>query len=726
MRRSPFRVMAVYSFTLLVNAQVNVLTYKYDNARTGQNLNEPLLSPVNVNAAHFGRRFSHSVDGYLYGQPLYVAAVPMADGTLHDIIVVATAHDSVYAFDADDNVGKNSAPLWQASFINPSQGVTTVPWQDVNCSVINPEIGITGTPVIDPATFTVYFVASTKEVSGSGTPLYVHRLHALDIRSGQELSASPVEIQASMPGTGDGGATVTFVPQSYKQRAALLLANGVVYTAWSSHCDHAPYHGWIIGYRADTLQQAAVYNTTPNSTGASFWGGGAGPAADANGDLFAVSANGDFDELHFPPDLADSIIRLSPAAGLTVADYFTPYNQVDLEGQDLDLGSSGALLLPPEAGSDAHRNLVLVAGKEGRVYLVDRDQMGGFNSFTDAGALQTVTLGGQGVFGSSAYFSGNVYLSASGDQLRSFGIANAALTKSPVSSSSMVIANPGSSPIVSANGSSNGVVWAYELGDYNTLLHAFDAADLSKELYRDAVNAYTEFGVPTEADGKVYVGALNTLFVYGLFPPAPGNIAAVVNAASFNSSVAPGSLISIFGSNLAQATAFAGQIPLPISLADTSVSIDGVRAPLLYVSPGQINAQAPPQIQAGLATVVVTSSGSATPAISIPIAAAAPEIFTSSATRVLALNQDGTVNSAGNPTAAGSIVTVFLTGQGSLTTPAASIGNLPAALLYAGPAPQTVGVAQMNMRVPALPAGDYQLQVTLGGVASNSGVISVN
>jgi len=721
-----FHLIVICLFTLSAGAQVNVLTYKNDNARTGRNLNEVLLSPANVSAASFGRRFSHAVDGIVYGEPLYMAAVPMADGSVHDIVVVATGHDSVYAFDADDNLGANAAPLWQASFIDPSRGVTSVPWQDVNCEVIFPELGITGTPVIDPATYTMYFVAFTKEVSSSGTARYVHRLHALDVRSGKEMAASPVEIQAAVPGIGDGGATVTFAPQSYKQRAALLLANGLVYTAWSSHCDHGLYHGWILGYRTDTLQQAAVYNSTPNSTGASFWGGGAGPAGDANGNLFVVSANGDFDQNHFPADLADSVIRLSPTGGLAVADYFTPYNQADLEDLDLDLGSSGALLLPPEVGNNAHRNLLVAAGKEGRIYLIDRDKMGGFNSASDTGALQTVTLGGQGVYGSAAYFSGNVYLSAGGDRLRAFRIANATLTTTPVSSSSMIFVNPGSSPIVSANGSSNGIVWAYELGDNNTLLHAFDAANLQTELYRDVVNAYTEFGVPAEADGKVYLGALNTLLVYGLLPAGAGPIGGVVNAASFNASVAAGSLISIFGANLARATALAGQIPLPISLADTAVTVNGIRAPLLYVSPGQINAQVPPQTQTGTATVMVTSSGSPTPPISFSIAPVAPQIFISSATRILALNQDGSPNSAGNPAAAGSIVTVFLTGQGAMAAPAASIGKLPAQLTYAGPAPQTVGVAQINMRVPALPPGDYQLQVTISGVASNSGLISVD
>ncbi len=535
-----------------------------------------------------------------------------------------------------------------------------------------------------------------------------------------------MEIQASVPGTGDGSQTVAFVPESYKQRSALLLANGIVYTSWSSHCDNGQYHGWIIGYRADTLQQAAVFNTTPNGAGASFWGGGAGPAADSHGNLFAVSANGTFDDTNAVPDLGDSLIRLSPAGGLTVVDYFTPYNQLILEGQDLDLGSAGALLLPPEAGNSSHPNLAVVAGKEGRIYLIDRDDMGRYDSASDAGALQTVSLGGQGVFGSPAYFSGKVYYSAGGDQLRAFGVSNAALTDAPVSSSTMVLTNPGSTPIVSASGTSNGIVWAYELGDNNTLLHAFDASDLTKELYRDVVNAYTEFGVPMVADGKVYVDALNNLLVYGIQPPPAGRTAAVVNAASFNNQIAPGSLISIFGSNLAHATAAAEQIPLPISLADTSVTVNSVRAPLLYVSPGQINAQVPPQLPAGTATITVTTSGAATPAASFSLVPAAPQIFVSSATRLIALNQNGSVNSAANPAAAGSVVTIFLTGQGALAAPSATIGGQPAKLTYAGPAPLTVGVAQMNMVIPALNPGDYPLQITVGGVPSNSGLVSVD
>ena len=719
------RLLAWCVLALPAAAQVNVLTYRNDNARTGQNLNEPLLSPATVNQAQFGRRFLQPVDGGVHAQPLYMASVPMAGGAVHNVVLVVTEHDSVYAFDADNNLGANAAPLWQVSFINPSQGVVPVPWQDVNCNVIYPELGIIGTPVIDPATYTVYLVAFTKETAADGSIRYVHRLHALDMRSGQELPASPVEIQASVPGTGDGGTTVVFVPESYKQRAALLLANGVVYTSWSSHCDLGLYHGWIIGYRADTLEQVAVYNDTPNGSSASFWGAGAGPASDANGNLFVVSANGTFDLNNSVPDLGDSVIKLSPTGGLSVADYFTPFNQLYLADDDLDLGSSGALLLPPEAGSNAHPNLLVTAGKEGRVYLIDRDTMGGYNAASDASALQTVLLAG-GVFGPPAYFSGNVYFSAANDQLKAFQIANAGMSTTPASSAPMTFPNPGSSPAVSANGGSNGIVWAFELADGGGALHAFDAADLSTELYRGEVGNFLEFTVPTVADGKVYLGVYDYLEVYGLLPPAPGSIGSVVNAASFNNSIAPGSLIAIFGSNLARATAVAQQIPLPISLADTYVTINGVEAPLLYVSPQQINTQVPAQTATGTATVSVTSSGAPTPAGSFQVAAVAPEIFIAGTNRLLALNENGSVNSDTNPAAAGSVVTVFLTGQAALTNPAASIGNLPAPLTYAGPTPGTVGVAQMNMRVPAVPPGDYELMVTVGGVTSNSGLVSVD
>jgi len=711
-------------FALPAFAQVNVLTYRNDNARTGQNPNEPLLTPANVNSSQFGLRYLRPVDSMVRAQPLYMAAVPMASGGTHDLILVATVHDSIYAFDADDNAGADAAPLWQASFINEAQGVIPVPRQDVNCG--NTELGIPGTPVIDPSTYTIYSVAYTRETAADGTLNYVYRLHALDVRSGLEMPASPVEIQASVPGTGDGGTTVDFIPKRYKQLPALLLVNNVVYVSFGSHCDQGLYHGWIMGYRADTLEQVAVYNNTPNASGASFWGAGAGPAADAAGNVFAVSANGEFDQSNSTPDLGDSVVKLLPANGLSVADYFTPYNQQDLASADLDLGSSGALLLPPAVGSANHPNLLVLAGKEGLVYLLDRDALGGYDAVSNAGALQTLPLDGQGVFGPPAYFSGKVYFSAAFDQLKAFQIANGQLSPSPVSASSETFANPGSSPIVSSNGGSNAILWTFEIGDGGGRLHAFDALDLSNELFSAEIGGYVEFAVPTEADGKVFLGLYEYLGVYGMLPANPGTVNAAVNAASYNTSIAPGSLISIFGSNLARATTSAVAIPLPVSLADTSVFVNGVRAPLLYMSSGQVNAQVPMDTPVGPASVTVVSSGASTNVGTFEVVASAPQIFIAPAGRLFALNQDNSINSPSNPAAPGSVLQIFLTGATSFTNPSATIGTASAQFTYVGPAPGSIGVQQVNVRVPNLPPGDYPLQITLGGVASNTGLVSVD
>ncbi len=265
-------------------AQISVLTFQYDNTRAGANQNETILTPVNVNSTSFGKLFSNSVDGYIYGQPLYLPGVSIPGKGTHNVVYAATERDSVYAFDADTQ----GEPLWQVNFL--VNGAATVPNGDVGCSQITPEIGITSTPVIDAGTGTIYVVAMTKE-SGN----YVHRLHALDVATGAERSGSPVVIQATYPGTADGGSTVGFQPRSYKQRPGLLLLNGIVYLAWSSHCDIGRYHGWLMGYDAQTLRQVTVYNNTPNGNQGSFWHGGAAPAADENGNIYLVAGNGTFD-----------------------------------------------------------------------------------------------------------------------------------------------------------------------------------------------------------------------------------------------------------------------------------------------------------------------------------------------------------------------------------------------------------------------------------------------
>jgi hypothetical protein len=408
------------------------------------------------------------------------------------------------------------------SFIDPSAGVTTVPYQNVfNCNQIIPEIGITGTPVIDPDSGTLYVVAMTMEVAGSATN-YAHRLHALDISTGAERPGSPVLIQASVPGTGDKGSTVTFIPRNYKSRPGLLLLNGVVYTSWSSHCDAGVYHGWLMGYDAQSLQQVSVYNNTPNGSQGSFWASGAAPAVDDDGNIYLDAGNGTFDADTGGLDLGESFIKLSPSGGLSVIDYFTPFNQLDLNKRDVDTGSSGTLLLPESAGSAAHPHLLTSAGKEGRIYLLDRDNLGQFQEGSDSQIVQSLPGAVGGLFSIPAYFNGSVYFSGAGDNLKAFSIANATLSSAPTSLSATKFGGLGAVPSVSANGESNGIVWVLESSGSGTL-RAYDATNLAVELYdsgqnrvRDALGSYVKFSTPTIADGKVFAGTQNSLAVFGL------------------------------------------------------------------------------------------------------------------------------------------------------------------------------------------------------------------
>jgi hypothetical protein len=495
-------------------------TQRNDNARTGQNLQELTLTPTTVNQAQFGKIFSCGVDGYAYAQPLYFANLVVPNQGTYNVVFVATEHGSVFAFDADDPA---CVELWMTSLIDPPNGITTVSSSDVESYDIAPEICITGTPVIDPQTGTLYVVAKTKE-GGS----YVQRLHALDITTGHETLVSPVVIQASVPGTGDGsdGVNISFDPLRQNQRAALLFANGVVYIAYASHGDHGPYHGWVLGYDATTLQQVAVFNATPNGLEGGIWQGGGGPAADSSGNLFVITANGTFDVDVGGSDVGDSFLRLTATAGgLTVGDFFTPFNQASLDANDIDLGSSGPLLLPDQTGT-GHPHLVLGASKEGTGYLVDRDQMGQFSSTDDSRIVQTITISPNSVFGTPAFWENHVYYVATEDVLKAFQLTDGLLATTPTSQGSTFFSFPGASPVISANGSTNGVVWVLAC-NYNdpAVLYAYDATDVSRELYnstqagsRDQAGPGVKFTVPTVANGKVYVGGQYQLTVFGLLP----------------------------------------------------------------------------------------------------------------------------------------------------------------------------------------------------------------
>ena len=500
-----------------VRAQQNLLTYKYDNSRSGQNTSETVLTPANVTPATFGLLRRLDVDGKVDAQPLYLGQLTVG-GDAHNVVYVVTEHGSAYAFDAD-----TGATLWQVSLIPPGETTSDAVF---DCGDLVPEIGITATPVIDRSAGAMYVVAMSKDDS-----TYHHRLHALDVRTGAELFGGPNEITASY--TAPGGTTTDFDPQYYEERAALLLANGTVYTTWTSHCDTPPYTGWIIAFSATTLERTAVLNVAPNSGGAgpAIWMSGGGPAADSAGNIYLLTGNGVFetalDTAGFPinQDYGNSFLKLATTGGtLTVADYFAMTGEVAESNEDADLGSGGAMLLPDLADSTATvRHLAVGAGKDGRIYVVDRDSMGHFDPMSDKIWQQLDGVLPGGVWSTPAYFNGTVYYGDRNGTLKAFAIADAMLVAQPSSQTATTFRYPGTLPVVSANGTSNAIVWAHENGD-NAVLHAYDATDLSIELYNseqapdgaDEFGAGNKFIAPAVIDGKVFVGSQSSVGVFGL------------------------------------------------------------------------------------------------------------------------------------------------------------------------------------------------------------------
>lgn len=517
-------------------AQNSVVTYHNDALRTGLNPNETLLAPSNVNSTSFGKLFTQNVDGQVYGQPLYVPNLSIAGGT-HNVVFIVTEHDSVYAFDADTS----QAALWHVSFLNAAQGITTVLQADVsNCDQITPEIGITDTPAIDLSTNTLYLVAMTKRVASGPVTTYYQQLHALDLSTHAEKFNGPITIQAVVPGVSDGGTSVTFMAQDYKERSGLLLSNGILYTSWTSHCDiniAAPnYHGWVIGYNASNLQQQkGVYNVTPNGNQGwgAIWSSGDGPAADTNGNLYFETSNGDFDG-PVSQDYGDCFVKLSVGSGgaLAVTDYFAPFDQASLSSSDADMGSVGLILLPDSFGSGAHPHLVTGADKNGRVYLLNRDNLGGYNGPSGPDTILQEFQASAGTnnegFCTPACFNGNVYWGFVGEPLRAFAVTNALYNTTPTSQSADSFSYPGCVPSISSNGNANGIVWAIQPGS-PAVLKAYDASDLTNLLYDTTQNAGDDIGndsnkftPPSIINGKVYVPTSGSLVVYGLLAtPTP-------------------------------------------------------------------------------------------------------------------------------------------------------------------------------------------------------------
>jgi hypothetical protein len=513
----------------LLNAQAgtSVLTSHNDNARSGLNCNETVLTPANVASTNFGLLFNQPVDGFVYAQPLVMTNVAIPCKGVHNVVFVATEHDSVYAFDSDNDSGSNSLPLWQTSFINPAAGVTTVSSADVGCTAVLPEIGITGTPVIDPVCGTIYVEAKTEEKT-NGVTTFVHRLHALDIRTGAEKSGGPVVIQASVPGAGDGNdgaGNVPFDPMLELNRPGLLLSQGVVYLTYGSHCDITPYHGWVIGYDAHTLALTNVFNTTPNGGLGAIWQSGNGPAADSDGNIFVMTGNGSFDSTT-NGDYSDSFLKISSTNGLQLLDYFAPSNQQALSDADRDLGSGGAMLLPDAVGSADHPHLLVGCGKSGTIYLLDRDSMGEFNSSYD-NVVEELPRAVGGIWSTPAFFNNTIYFFGANDVLKAFPISQAFISSTPSALGADHFGFPGATPSISANGTNDGIVWIVETDKYRNnglaILHAYDATNVASELYDSVLvnvnqdpGPAVKFAVPTIANGKVYVGGQYTVAVYGL------------------------------------------------------------------------------------------------------------------------------------------------------------------------------------------------------------------
>jgi hypothetical protein len=517
-----FACLAALLVAIAGNSIAQITTSQYDNQRTGTTLNEKILTPQNVNSRQFGRIGSFKVDGAVFAQPLFVPSVEIPGKGKHNVLFVATEHDSVYAFDADR---PNDVALWQVNFLDQKRGVNTVPAQAAQCPFIAPEIGITPTPAIDLQTGTLYVLARTMISPTIGRNQYLQHLHALAITTGVEKFGGPKLISATVSGKGAAAVNgnVAFDPLRELPRAALLLDNKAVYLTWGSSCDFDPYHGWVMAYDSQTLHQKAVLNITPDGNEGGIWASDAGPAADRDGNVYLPTGNGTFNAGSGGRDYGDTVLKLALAgSSFTIRDYFTPSNQDQLSDTDADLGSSGPLVLPDQPG--AHPHLLLQPSKGSIIYVIDRDRMGKFRHDSDA-VVQKIQMAGGG-YGAMAYWNQHVFFAASDDNLRSYALQNGQLK--PSASSSITFENPGATPTVSANGSKDAIVWAIATKTWNgpnrpAVLYAFEANRLDQPIYtseqnsqRDRAAAATRFVVPIVVNGRVYFGARGEVEVYGL------------------------------------------------------------------------------------------------------------------------------------------------------------------------------------------------------------------
>jgi hypothetical protein len=518
--------------TLTVVPGSDAPTYHYDNMRSGVNANEQVLIKTLVSYKKFGLLGAFTVDGRVDGQPLYLSNVNIPNVGPKNVLYVVTEHDSVFAFDADSASGNTSKYLWMTSTLPTGETSS----DDRGCTAVSPEIGITSTPVIDRTQGAIYVVAFSKDGVGN----YYARLHALDLTTGKELFGGPTTVAASYPGTGvsSSNGTVPFIAKHYLERAALLEVNGTIFTTWASHCDVGAYTSWVIAYNASTLQQTGVLNLVPNGSDGGIWESGGGPAADENGNIFITVGNGTFDtdlnSTGFPAkgDCGNCFVKISSAAPLALLDYFTPANTVSQSAVDQDFGSGGPLLLPDVQDSKGNTKHLAVSGTKGvNLYVFDRDNLGKFNGKSDSIYQEISGAFIGGVYSKAVYFNGSVYFGASSDAIKAFPVTNAQLATAPQSQTSNRFSYPGTTPVISAHGTANGIVWGIDNGPptgTTAVLYAYDASNLATELY-DSAQApknrdqfdHNKFITPLAINGYVYIGTSNSVAVFGLLPPAP-------------------------------------------------------------------------------------------------------------------------------------------------------------------------------------------------------------
>jgi uncharacterized protein (TIGR03437 family) len=735
----------------LARAQINIVTANGNNDRTNANLQEYQLSPATVAVDSFGKIGAFAVDGQVYAQPLYASGISIPGKGSRNVVFVATMHNTVYAFDA--GASPSHAPLWQVS-LGASLPATLLfgRYGDVGG-----EVGVLGTGAIDLQRGVLYVVAETLR---NGTAAFY--LHALDLATGGERLNGPVMIAASVTGTGSGAlanGTIPFNPQQHIQRPGLLLANNSVYVAFGSHADQSPWHGWLMSYDAsDVSRQAGVYVTTPTGDGGSFWQSGRGLAADNQGNVYALTGNGDYDGVQ---NFSQSFLKLSGAAPARVGSY-TPPDWKSMSDNDFDLSAGPALI------SGTHT--VIGADKMGYIYVLNGDAMGTVNP-PGAGGQSYYFASESSIFNFAVWSRSDgplVFVQGSRAPLMSYRVNGLELDTTPAAIAQIPVNFARIGMTLSADGArmDSGILWETS-GNYNDAtapgtLRAYRASDLT-ELWstdmnrgRDIMGQVAKFVSPTVANGRVYVATFgNVVTVYGLFGAPPVNtqpkMAAIASAASYEQEVvSPGEMIAIFGSDLGPATPAGMQLDetgsVPTMLAETRVLFDGVPGPMVYAGATQVNAIVPFGVSGQSTRVQVEYRGQVSIAGSVAVAPATPAIFAadgSGSGQAIAINQDGTINSANNPAPAGSVVVLYATGAGqsspagqdgavvsadNLPVPVlpvlATVGDQGADVLYAGGAPGFVqGVLQVNLRIAdGVTLGDVPVVLQVGDRSSRQGV----